>query len=118
MTKVDTIPPPDAHVAACGLFCTNCGAFRRGRCSGCQVAPFFASCPVRQCCKGQGISNCASCGEFRAPRDYHECKKLNNWIARFFGLIFRSNRIGGLTQLRDEGLEAYLAVKRADPKKH
>jgi hypothetical protein len=105
-------PPANAHIAACGLFCTNCGAFKRGRCQGCQIAPGFACCPVRQCCADKQITTCAECDEFRTPRDYRECKKINSWIAKLFRLVFRSDRPGALAMLRDQGPEAYLRAKR------
>ena len=113
VSDAETCPPPDAHVAACGLFCTNCGAFRKGRCKGCHVQPAFSSCPVRLCCKEKGIPHCGSCDEFPAPRDYHECKKLNTFVARVFAFIFRTNRFEAVTLLRDQGLEACLAAKRS-----
>jgi hypothetical protein len=103
-------------IAACGLFCTNCGAFKKGKCKGCKVAPMFKSCPIRACCGDKGIANCSACADFTSPRDYRECGKLHNWISRFFGLILRSDRIGALTLLRDEGEDAYLAAKRESGK--
>lgn len=113
MANGKTPPPPDAHIAACGLFCTNCPPFRKGRCKGCQVQPPFASCPVRRCCVEKGIATCAACDAFAAPRDFRECKKLNSFIAKVFALVFRSNRPAALTLLRDQGLDAYLVEKRA-----
>ena len=113
MLPILSQPSADAHIAACGLFCTNCGAFQRGRCQGCQIAPPFSCCPVRGCCVEKKITTCADCDEFRAPRDYRECKKVNSWIAKIFRFIFRSNRPEALTLLRDQGREAYLAAKRA-----
>jgi hypothetical protein len=116
MLPVLSQPPADAHVAACGLFCTNCGAFIKGRCQGCQVQPGFSCCPVRKCCADKGITICADCSEFRAPRDFRECKKLNSVVAKLFSLIFRSNRPAALALLRDGGREAYLQAKRASGK--
>ena len=51
-------PAADEHIAACGLFCSNCRAFKRGKCKGCQVAPGYASCAVRGCCIAHGITRC------------------------------------------------------------
>ena len=106
-------PDPDAHIAACGLFCTNCGAFRKGRCQGCQIRPRFSSCRTRACCEGRGITTCAECGDFAAPRDFRECPKVYNWIARIVAAISRSDRTGALVLLRDRGREVFLASKRA-----
>jgi len=114
--KVLSEPPRDEHIAACGLFCTNCGAFKRNRCPGCQVGPRFHSCPVRVCVAGKGITTCADCPDFRAPRNFKECPTLNSFIARVFSVLFRSDRPGALALLRDQGRTAYLAAKRQSGK--
>ncbi len=116
MSQVISNPPQDAHVAACGLFCSNCGKFKRGRCKGCQIEPGFKRCAVRLCCIEKGATTCADCNEFEAPRDYHECGKLNSVIARIFSFIFGTNRFAALTVLRDRGKEAYLASKEGTKK--
>jgi len=105
-------PPTDEHIAACGLFCTNCGKFKSGKCQGCQIAPGFQRCSIRRCCIEKGITTCADCDEFPAPRSYRECRKINNFIAKVFALIFQSNRPAALAILRGEGKMAYLHVKR------
>ena len=112
MTQVISEPPEDAHVAACGLFCSNCRAFKIKKCPGCQVGPRFARCSVRRCCVQQGITTCAACEEFKAPHDFRECKKLNNWIAKLFALVFGTDRPKALAMLRDRGRDAYLQEKR------
>ncbi len=117
MLPVLSQPPADAHIAACGLYCTNCGAFKRKKCKGCQVSPtYFSSCPVRRCCADKDITVCADCGSFSSPRDFRECKKVNNFVAKLFALIFRTNRPAALAMLRDRGRDAYLREKRASGK--
>ena len=117
MLPVLSQPPEDAHIAPCGLFCTNCRAFQRKKCQGCQVSPtFFHSCPVRRCCADKGITVCADCDSFSSPRDFRECKKVNSFIAKLFALIFRSNRPAALVMLRDQGRNAYLREKWASGK--
>ncbi|RJO68700.1 MAG: DUF3795 domain-containing protein [Myxococcales bacterium] len=111
MTVALSSPPKDAHVAACGLFCSNCGRFKKGKCEGCQIAPAWASCPVRACCAERRITTCAECTAFAAPGDFHDCKKLNNFIAKVFAFVFGSDRLGSLVLLRDKGMAAYLAEK-------
>ena len=115
---VETICQPlrDAHVAACGLFCTNCGAFKKEKCQGCMIKPWYGSCKVRACCVTKGIQSCAACDEFKAPRDYRECPKVHNFIAKMFGLMFGSNKTAALVMLRDQGLEAFLADRRQSGK--
>jgi hypothetical protein len=109
-------PSAEEHIAACGLFCTNCGKFKKGKCQGCQITPGFQRCSIRKCVIEKGITTCAECDEFASPRSYAECKKINNLMAKVFALIFRSNRPAALALLRDEGREAYLQVKRTDGK--
>ncbi|MBN1654046.1 MAG: DUF3795 domain-containing protein [Deltaproteobacteria bacterium] len=109
-------PPENAHIAPCGLFCTNCGKFKKGKCLGCQIEAGFERCAIRLCCISKEIATCAECDAFRAPRDFRECKKIDNWVAKIFALIFKSDRPGALALLRDQGIEAYLTKKRASGK--
>ena len=88
-------------VAYCGLFCGACGSFRRGRCAGCLDGGGFSSCKVRICVKDKDYRTCADCDE------YLDCKLLNNFIARIFGLVMRSNRIGNLTAIKRDGIEKW-----------
>ena len=112
MPQTISNPPREAHIAPCGLFCSNCKKLIAGRCMGCQVEPGFGRCAVRLCCIDKHITTCAECPDFAAPRDFRECKKLDNFIAKFFALIFGSDRPGALALLRDQGAEAYFAAKR------
>lgn len=112
MADVLSNPPPDSHVSPCGLLCSACGKFKKGRCQGCQIEPGFSRCPVRRCVVERKIETCAECADFRAPRDYRECKKVWNPIARLFGLLFGGDRPAALALLRDGGREAYLQSKR------
>jgi len=116
MNKVLSSPPADAHIAPCGLFCTNCKKFKRGKCQGCQVQAGFAQCPVRNCCEEKGIATCASCGDFAAPHGYRECKKVFNPIARVISFFTGSDRPAALAMLRDSGVDGYLAAKRSTGK--
>jgi len=114
MTGAISHPAVDEHIAPCGLFCSNCGRLRKGRCAGCQVQAGFARCGIRACVVEKGIVTCAECDEFGDGRPYTECSKLNNFISKIFGLLFRSDRIGDLRMLREQGREAYLEYKRAE----
>jgi hypothetical protein len=116
MIPVLSEPPRDAHIAACGLFCTNCRRFKSNKCPGCQVAPPFKSCPVRKCCNDQGITDCGQCAEFAAPRDYRECKKLNNMISKVIGFFTGSDRVAACAMLRDQGRDQYMHHKAAPGK--
>lgn len=106
---------PDVIVARCGLVCSNCGAFRAGRCQGCHSErPMFRNCPVKACTSQRGCTTCADCTEFA---DLRQCGKLWNWISRVFAAIFRSDRIGGLERIREIGLEAFKAERAASGRK-
>ena len=88
-------------IAHCGLVCSDCGAFRKGKCTGCYgEKPMFRNCPVKKCCLAGQRATCAECAEFP---DLRQCRKLNNLISKLFGLVFRTNRIANLLRLRAVG---------------
>jgi hypothetical protein len=99
--------PSDQNIiiAHCGIVCSKCGAFTKGKCKGCHgEKPMFKNCPIKKCNLGNNLATCADCQEFQ---DLKECKKLNSFISKIFGLIFRTNRIGNLVHIREIGLETY-----------
>ncbi len=98
----------EARVAVCGLFCGNCGKLQRGRCKGCTVQAGLKGCRVRACALERGFTTCAECEEMET------CKVLNNFISKVFGFIFRSDKMGGLRMIRDEGMEAFIQYKTAE----
>ena len=91
-------------VAYCGLYCGACGAYRRNRCPGCHENQKAGWCKIRSCCMENELASCAECREFSDPND---CKKFNNFIARIFGLVFRSNRAACIQQIREVGLQGH-----------
>jgi hypothetical protein len=52
----------------------------------------------------RGFASCAECHDFARPQD---CKKLDNPIARVFGLLFNSDRAASLLKLRELGPTEY-----------
>ena len=86
-------------VAYCGLYCGNCGAYKKGRCKACKDGGGFSSCKVRLCCVDREYQSCGECEE------YLDCKMLNNFISKIFGFIFRSDRKGALGAIREVGIE-------------
>jgi hypothetical protein len=90
--------------AYCGLYCGACGACRRERCPGCRENKRAGWCKVRACCIEHGYSTCADCRIVADPRD---CSKFNNFIAKLFGLIFRSDRRACILQIREIGLQGH-----------
>ena len=110
---MDENPSPAADpalLAACGLYCGACGAFRKGKCRGCRENTFFASCPVRVCCLESGVAHCAACASGENP---DRCGKRHGLIPRLFGLLFRSDRDGCVRRIRRLGPEAYAADRAA-----
>ena len=78
-------------VAYCGLVCSDCGAYKKGRCGGCHSEkPMNGGCKVKPCAKDRGYCTCAECSEFDNLKD---CKKLNNFISKIFGFVFRLDRL-------------------------
>ncbi|MBN1256790.1 MAG: DUF3795 domain-containing protein [Planctomycetes bacterium] len=92
-------------VAFCGLACSQCGAYRKGKCEGCfSEKPMYRRCPIKKCNLENNYESCADCTSFE---DFRHCKKLNNIISKIFGFIFRSNRIANLEEIRRIGLEKF-----------
>ncbi len=92
-------------VSYCGLYCTNCPKYQKKKCPGCQENVKATWCKVRTCCIDNNLSSCASCKEFT---DVKQCGKLNNFISKMFGLVFNSDRIGGINYIRTNGTEAFI----------
>lgn len=99
--------PRSDLVAFCGLYCAACPSFVKGKCAGCQKNDKASWCKVRTCCMQSGFSSCAQC---QAHNDPLECKKFNNFIARLFGLVFRSDRAACIRQIGTQGLEGHAKI--------
>ena len=96
-------------VAYCGLKCSDCGAYKKGRCKGCHSEkPMNKNCKIKVCTIEKNILTCAECTEFT---DLKDCKKLNNFISKIFALIFKSDRLGKLNHIKEIGLENYKQEK-------
>ena len=92
-------------VAYCGLICSECGAFKKGRCKGCfGEKPMNKNCKIKRCNVEKKYSTCADCTEFANIKD---CKKLNNFISKIFHFLFKSNRLENLEKIRKDGLEKF-----------
>ena len=91
-------------VAHCGLYCGACRGYLKGRCPGCHENEKASWCKVRSCCIDNGFATCADCKEFPDPND---CKKFNNFIAKLFGLIFRSDRPACIRQISKLGVQGH-----------
>jgi hypothetical protein len=93
-----------ALVAHCGLYCGACRAYLKGRCPGCHGNQKATWCKVRTCCMTSGYATCADCREYGEPR---QCRKFDNFIARVFGWVFRSDRAACIAQIKRVGLQGH-----------
>jgi hypothetical protein len=91
-------------VAFCGLYCGECGKYKHGKCPGCAENVKAGWCKIRSCCQEHQYSTCAACTQFSTVQD---CGKFNNFMARVFGLIFRSDRPADIARIKEVGVEAY-----------
>ena len=102
-------------VACCGLCCSNCGMHKKGKCQGCHhERPIHRNCQIKACVYENGFSTCAECLTFT---DLKQCGKLHNLVSRFLGLIFGTNRIGSLYEIRSDGLGVFKGKRQLDGKK-
>ena len=98
-------------LAYCGLVCSQCGAYVKGRCGGCHSdKPMNMGCKVKPCVQERNYSSCADCADFE---NLKECKKLNNFISKIFEFIFRNDKIGNLNCIREIGAEKFQQEKQA-----
>jgi len=92
-------------IANCGLVCSKCGMYTKGKCLGCFGGkPMNRNCKVKKCNASHGYATCAECEEFDELR---RCKKVNGLVFKFFGFIFRTDKIGNLNRIREIGLEEF-----------
>ena len=91
-------------VAFCGLYCGECGAYKKGKCPGCQKNEKASWCQVRKCCMENGQLSCADCTVFATAS---ECKKFNNIFSKLFAFIFGSDRQACINMIKEKGYEGY-----------
>lgn len=91
-------------VAHCGLYCGACRSYIKGKCPGCIDNAKATWCKVRSCCRQNGYASCADCKTHSNPM---ECKFFNNFIARMFGLIFRSDRNACIAMIKEKGYQSF-----------
>lgn len=93
-------------IAHCGLYCGACKRYLTEKCAGCKENVKAAWCKIRACCIENSYKSCADCGDYDDPMD---CKKFNNIFAKFFAIVFRSNRKACVEMIKDKGHEEYAA---------
>ncbi len=97
-------------VSACGLYCGACHKYKKGKCTGCADNDKATWCKIRTCIRENRYQTCADCTTYP---DVHDCKKFNTLFAKFFALIFRSDRKASLARISQIGIPAY-AVEMAE----
>ncbi len=108
----ETQDTSDVVIAYCGLVCSNCGFYTKGRCQGCHSdRPMLPNCKTKACAIRNNYTTCAACETYA---DLRECNKLHNFFTQLSGLIFRTDRIANLERIREIGLEAFKAEKARD----
>lgn len=92
-------------VSPCGIYCGECPRYKKGKCPGCKELETATWCKVRTCTKERGYHTCAECSEYD---DVQACGKFNNFFAKFFAFIFKSDRKASLQRISEIGVEEYI----------
>ena len=103
----EQIMPEPGLVAHCGLYCGACKRYLNAKCEGCHANAKANWCKIRLCCLAMDITTCAECPDFQDPRD---CTKFNNFMSKFFALIFRSDRAACIAQIKELGLDGHAKI--------
>ncbi len=91
-------------VSYCGLYCGSCGKYQKGKCPGCAENEKASWCKIRKCCIEKGISSCANCNEFT---DVKDCKMFDNFVAKMFEFVFKSDRKAGINRIKEQGYDEF-----------
>lgn len=82
-------------IAYCGLFCSNCKQYKKGKCPGCKENDKFTWCKIRSCCMEKKYKSCADCIDFENPKEY---KKYNNFMVKIMGIFFKVKKWNTVTE--------------------
>lgn len=91
-------------VSCCGLYCGSCGKYINGKCPGCAKNEKATWCKIRKCCLEKGIDSCAQCDVYSNVKD---CKMFDNFVAKMFEFVFRSDRKAGIKMIKESGYEEF-----------
>lgn len=91
------------NIAYCGLYCGECGKFKKGKCSGCYNNEKASWCEIRKCCKENNYASCAEC----TITPLTECKKYNNIFAKVIGFVTRTDRSKCISRIKEVGAEQF-----------
>jgi len=98
------IVPDKNLIAYCGLYCGACRQYLHEKCQGCHQNAKATWCKIRSCNIENNYQSCADCTQFANPKD---CKKFNNFMSKFFALVFRSDRAGCVAAIKNMDYENY-----------
>ncbi|MCP4218021.1 MAG: DUF3795 domain-containing protein [bacterium] len=101
---MDNLKADQNLISYCGLYCGACKKYLSDKCPGCRENHKAKWCKIRTCCSDSNFNSCANCDEFA---DVTECGKYNNFIARIFALIFRSDRPASIKRIKEIGPAAF-----------
>ncbi len=90
-------------IAYCGLYCSACRSYMKGKCLGCKDNVKATWCKVRDCCMENKYSSCADCQSI----EFIVCKKFNNFFSKTIGYIFNSDRTACIKRLKEIGPERF-----------
>jgi hypothetical protein len=93
-------------IAACGLYCGECGSYKKGKCAGCKENTKASWCKVRSCCKEKSVDNCSQCTEFDNPE---ECSKYNMFISRIIGFVTGTKRALNIEAIKKMGPDGFVS---------
>ena len=91
-------------IARCGLYCGACKKFLNEKCPGCEKNEKASWCEIRKCCADRNYNNCSECSDYD---DVMKCKKFNNFISKFFALVFHSDRKASIQYIKEHGAQRY-----------
>lgn len=91
-------------VAFCGLYCGACKKYLAEKCPGCRENERATWCKVRTCALEHGFATCAECS---LVDDFADCGDLDNFMAKFFAVLFRSNRMACLRFIQQHGADEF-----------
>ncbi|MEG1555465.1 MAG: DUF3795 domain-containing protein [Bacteroidales bacterium] len=91
------------NVAFCGLCCSECGSFKKGKCAGCHANEKASWCEIRKCCQENSYLTCADCRIIPLK----ECKKYHNFFAKLIGWVSRTDRSKCIDRIKEIGSEAF-----------
>ncbi len=93
----------ESLVARCGLYCGACRRYLAEKCPGCVWNEKASWCGSRTCTLEHGYHSCADC----SLKPIEECKDFNNFMAKVFGFVFRSDRKACVLRIREIGPAAF-----------